>query len=255
MTKVPNTKGAFLIVLSAICFGAWAALVLSGKLTVFDAVVQEFFFSLRNPVLNTIGFWLEYIGHWPLPFAVSILLIAGKKTRFSYGLPLSGCVLTSVGMYELLKHIFKRPRPDESLWLCPEHGFSFPSGHTLNNTVFWVVLASLIGYYFLTKGRSLPIYKRDRSTAVYPKTKAGAVIIRILLIAWPLIIGMSRILVGVHWPSDVVGSLILSVAIISLGRLILFSKGDPAAETGEKLRGQATYAGSNEEWEDMQNEE
>ena len=219
-----NTKEWILLPLFALLFGCWAFLALTGRLEVFDAKVQEFFFGLRNPVLNQIGFWLEYIGHWPLPAAVSVFLIAGKKTRFSYGLPLSGCVLTSVGMYELLKHIFKRPRPDESLWLCPEHGFSFPSGHTLNNTVFWVVLASLIGYYFLTKGKSLPIYKRDGSAELYPKTKAGAILIRVLLIAWPLIIGMSRILVGVHWPSDVAGSLLLSVAIISAGKLILFKK-------------------------------
>ncbi|MBO4819159.1 MAG: phosphatase PAP2 family protein [Firmicutes bacterium] len=255
MTKLPNTKGAILIVFSFLFFGAWTAIIFNGDLVAFDTVVQEFFFSLRNPVLNKIGFWLEYIGHWPLPAAVSVLLIAGKKTRFSYGLPLAGCVLTSVGVYELFKHLFKRPRPDASLWLCPEHGYSFPSGHTLNNTVFWVVLASLIGYYFLTKGRSLPIYKRNRSTTVYPKTKTGAVIIRALLIAWPLIIGMSRILVGVHWPSDVVGSLILSVGIIALGRVILFSKGDPAVELDKYKREQATHVSTDEEWEDMQNEE
>lgn len=209
--------------LFACVFAFWTYLVLSGGLEAFDLAVQGFFFSLRNPVFNAVGCALEYVGHWPLPAAVCVLMLLVKKTRYSYGIPLTGCVLTSVGMYELLKHIFKRPRPDASLWLCPEHGFSFPSGHTLNNTVFWVVLASLVGYYFLTKGKSLPVYKKDRSTEVYPKTKAGSVIIRILLIAWPLIIGMSRILVGVHWPSDVAGSLILSVAIISAGKLILFS--------------------------------
>ena len=165
---------------------------------------------------------MEYIGHWPIPALVCVLMVGMKKTRFAYGVPLTCCVTVSVGMYELLKGIFKRPRPDASIWLCQEHGFSFPSGHTLNNTVFWVVFASLVGYYFLTKGRSLPVYKKDRSTSVYPKTKGRAVLYRVLLIAWPIIIGMSRVLVGVHWPSDVVGSMILSISIISLGKLVFF---------------------------------
>jgi membrane-associated phospholipid phosphatase len=95
-----------------------------------------------------------------------------------------------------------------------------------------VVFASLVGYYFLTKGKSLPLYKKDRSTTVDPKTKGMSVLIRVLLIAWPVIIGLSRILVGVHWPSDVAGSMILSVAIISLGKLVFFynSKGGKKKE-------------------------
>ncbi len=218
--------------LFAALFGLWTVMVLSGGLEAFDLTVQAFFIGLRNPVLNAIGCALEYVGHWPLPAAVCVVMVLSKKTRFSYGIPLSCCVTVSVGMYELLKHIFKRPRPDMSLWLCQEHGFSFPSGHTLNNMVFWIVFASLVGYYFLTKGKSLPLYKKDRSTTVYPKTKGMSVLIRVLLIAWPVIIGLSRILVGVHWPSDVAGSMILSVAIISLGKLVFFynSKGGKKKE-------------------------
>jgi len=222
LKKANNLKELILFPIFVLIFGIWAHLVLSGKLEGFDTAVQSFFFSLRNPVFNAVGVALEYIGHWPVPALVCALMVGMKKTRLSYGIPLTCCVLTSVGMYELLKHIFKRARPDQSLWLCPEHGFSFPSGHTLNNTVFWVVLASLVGYYFLTKGKSLPIYGKKASTEVYPRSKGAAVIIRVLLIAWPLIIGASRILVGVHWPSDVIGSLILSVAIISLGKLVFF---------------------------------
>ena len=231
--KENNLKELILFPLFALIFCLWAHLVLSGKLTGFDTAIQNFFISLRNPVFNAIGVALEYVGHWPIPAAVCVLMLLMKKTRFAYGIPLTCCVTVSVGMYELLKHIFKRPRPDESLWLCQEHGFSFPSGHTLNNTVFWVVLASLVGYYYLTKGKSLKIYRKDRHSVVYPRTKGSAILIRVLLIAWPLTIGMSRILVGVHWPSDVVGSLILSVSIISLGKLVFFYNNEDKRKEGE----------------------
>ena len=225
MNSKEKTQNVVKVFIFAALFGFWAFLVLSGKLAGFDAAVQSFFFGLRCPVLNAIGCALEYVGHWPLPAAVCLLMLFCKRTRFSYGIPMACCVLTSVGMYELLKHIFKRPRPDSLLWLCQEHGFSFPSGHTLNNTVVWLVFASLLGYYFATKGKSLPIYKKDRSTDFYPKKKSIMNLVRILLIAWPLIIGMSRILVGVHWPSDVCGSLILAITLLEIGHLILFSGG------------------------------
>lgn len=219
-----QTKAQRIIIITAFAalFAAWAFLAKTGRLAGFDGAVQNFFFSLRCPVLNAIGVSLEYVGHWPLPAVVGVIMLAMKKTRFSYGIPMAACVVTSVGMYELLKHLIKRPRPSSLLWLCQEHGFSFPSGHTLNNTVFWVVFASLLGYYFLTGGKSLPLYKKDRSTVVYPKKKGVAILLRILIIAWPLIIGMSRILVGVHWPSDVIGSLLLSVVLIETGYSILF---------------------------------
>ena len=225
MDKKQKTAAIVRAVLFIGIFACWAALVLGGRLTEFDSAVQAFFFGLRCPVLNAIGCALEYVGHWPLPAAVCLFMLLNKKTTFSYGIPMSACVLTSVGMYELLKHIFKRPRPDSVLWLCQEHGFSFPSGHTLNNTVFWIVFASLLGYYFANKGKSLPIYKKERNAVVYPKTGTWNTILRVILIAWPLIIGMSRILVGVHWPSDVVGSLILAMAIINVGYLVLFCGG------------------------------
>ena len=225
MNHKQKTNAIVNLVLSVCIFACWTALVLGGRLTGFDIPVQTFFFSLRNPVLNAIGCALEYIGHWPLPAAVCLFLLFNKKTTFSYGIPMAGCVLTSVGMYELLKHIFKRPRPDALLWLCQEHGFSFPSGHTLNNTVFWIAFASLLGYYYKNQGKSLPIYKKEKPAVVYPRKRSNLTALRVLLIAWPLIIAMSRILVGVHWPSDVVGSLILSIAILNAGFLVLFSGG------------------------------
>lgn len=209
----------------AALFAVLAVLIFRGAMASFDAGVQQFFFGLRCPALNAFCCALEYVGHWPLPAAVCIVLLLCKRTRFAYGLPMAGCVSVSVGTYELLKHLFCRPRPDASLWLCQEHGFSFPSGHTLNNMVFWIVFASLLGYYFITRGKSLPIYKKDRSTDFYPKKKGTATVLRLLLILWPVIIGLSRILVGVHWPTDVLGSMLLSMVLINIAYLILFRGG------------------------------
>jgi len=212
-----------LIGLFILLFALWTYLTLSGKLHSFDLSVQVFVFSLQSPPLTVFCVALEYFGHWPIPTVVGLILLVSKKTRFSYGIPLACSIATSIGLYEAFKHIFKRARPNQILWLCNEHGFSYPSGHTLNNFVFWLTLASLLTYYFVTKGKSLPIYKNEHSTSVYPKSQGMMIFLRIVLILWPLVIGISRVYVGVHWPTDVLASMILSVAVLGIERIVFLS--------------------------------
>lgn len=207
-----------------ILFLAWAFLVKTQRLFEFDQTIQSFFFSLRNAYLTPFLASLEYLGHWPVPAVIGIIFLVMKKTRFSYGIPLAISVASSVALYEILKNIFRRQRPDELLWLCKEHGFSFPSGHTLNNTVFFLVLLGLLCYYYKNKGKSLPIYKGKYNTSVYPKKKATIIVLIVVCILWPLTIALSRIYVGVHWPSDVIGSWLLAASILSAAYLVLFTE-------------------------------
>lgn len=224
MKKNKQKKLVLLIAAFAAIFLFWAFLVKSGSLLVFDKSVQSFFFALRREWLNPLAASLEYLGHWPIPAAVCLIFLGCKKTRFSYGIPMSASVMCSVGMYELLKSIFRRERPDASLWLCNEHGFSFPSGHTLNNTVFWIVFLILLLYYYRNKGKGLPIYRGKNATEIYPRKKSVMTLLCAACIIWPLTISLSRVYVGVHWPSDVCGSWILSVVLISTAALILFKE-------------------------------
>jgi len=82
----------------------------------------------------------------------------------------------------MLKHLFERARP-EAFQIVAESGFSFPSGHAMVSLCFYGIVAFLI------------VRKRSLQWRI-----AGAVVATLLIVG----IGVSRIYLGVHYPSDVV---------------------------------------------------
>ncbi|MGI6207475.1 MAG: phosphatase PAP2 family protein [Anaerolineae bacterium] len=91
----------------------------------------------------------------------------------------------------VIKALVDRPRPDVVAALVQEHSFSFPSGHSLVAMAFYGAVA-------LTLAPS--IGRRSARLAVY--ATAGVVII---------LVGVSRVYLGVHYPSDVLGGYSLGV--------------------------------------------
>ena len=104
----------------------------------------------------------------------------------------------SGALNQILKRIVQRPRPTE-FRLIDESGYSFPSGHSM---------AAMSFYGFL-------IYITFNSN-LNSKYKWGITIILSLLI---LLIGISRIYLGVHYASDVIAGFCISVSY-----LIIFTK-------------------------------
>ena len=110
-------------------------------------------------------------------------------------------------MYLIIKNIIRRDRPDKINWLITESNFSFPSGHSMMATVF---------YGFLT-------YLLHRSKL----NKSVKIIILIMVLFLILLIGISRIYLGVHYTSDVIGGflwgstlLILIIVLTKKGKLL-----------------------------------
>ncbi len=207
--------------LSVAIFAVITWLMLTGKLEGFDLGVQKFFFSLRSDWLNKIVGPFSYSGNWPLPTAICILLLIFKKTRFSFGVPMTTTCLCCVAVYQSLKYIFCRPRPDVSLHIVVQDGWSFPSGHSLTSLVAWTMLILLFTYYYKTDGASLPRYgKHAQPAQAYIHDKKKLNWVRGLLIAYIVLMGLSRIYVGVHWPTDVLGSWVLGIAVIEIMKAI-----------------------------------
>ena len=216
-----DKKRIIKIIVSVAAFAVIAWLMMSGRMEGFDLAVQKFFFSFRRDWLTTILVPFSYSGNWPLPTVICAILLAIPKTRTSFGLPMSVTCLTCVGIYQALKYSFKRARPDVSVHLLIQDGYSFPSGHSLTSLVAWTMLILLFAYYFRTSGASLPIYKKHPQPAqAYIRDNKKRRLVSGLLIAYIVLMGLSRIYVGVHWPSDVLGSWVLGLAVIEIMQAI-----------------------------------
>ena len=124
------------------------------------------------------------------------ILIKNKKIGLSIILNL----IVITGLNQILKYILHRPRPTEYR-LIEETGFSFPSGHSMVSMAFYGYLIYLI-------------YK-------YVKNKDLKWISIVLLSILICSIGISRIYLGVHYTSDVLGGFLISLSYLIVYTLIV----------------------------------
>lgn len=118
------------------------------------------------------------------------------------GLYRDGLITAALGVFAgtlavALKHVVFRARPPFWRTIEPSDPYSFPSGHAVLSLVFYGWLA------YLCAGESIP-------------GRGGAFAAAALLIA---AIGISRVYLGLHWPSDVLASWAIGAAILAVGVL------------------------------------
>ena len=165
-----------------------------------DKAVQNFFFSLRGPVQDVIISSITHLSDTVtiIAFCIVLLILPNRKT---YGLPGSLACLGGVAIYKPLKHFVLRARPDASLHLVTQGGYSFPSGHSVTSIVFYGLMLHLLQKHC----------KNEKLKTVL------SWICGILAV----VIGPSRIYVGVHWPTDVLAGWCLGGGILIIAILIL----------------------------------
>lgn len=166
------------------------------KLVGFDAriirVVQE---RIDDPLSRFMKFF-TFLGS---PIMVSVFVVLsvmslyrnGQK-REAVGMLIANAV--GAGFNEGLKYIFRRKRPDIHR-LVPVHGYSFPSGHAMGSVMFYGTIC-----YFICRKVSNAVLK----LCVY--AISGFMV---------MITGLSRIYLGVHYPSDVLAGYAASGAWLS----------------------------------------
>jgi len=158
------------------CINA-ALSIRTGWLTVIFTIIT----NLVNPiVIGIVGF--------------CILLFAKERKIFSFQLFLNIGIVALLNL--VFKHFFVRSRPDEALHLVAEVGYSFPSGHAMFAVAFYGFLI-----YMLWNS------KRKKSM------KVGLTVVGVVLV---LLISFSRIYLGVHYASDVIGALFVSVGYLMI---------------------------------------
>ncbi len=150
---------------------------------------------------------------WP-GFGPQAMIIAGLIILSIYGLGLHweavmalAAAVFSTGLNVLVKYLIQRPRPTPDLVnvFTPLESYSFPSGHVMFYIGFFGFIAFLV--FCLLK----PSVKRSLLLALF----GGLVVL----------VGFSRIYLGEHWASDVMGSYLLgSLTLIAFIQFYLWGK-------------------------------
>ncbi|MFW6359328.1 MAG: phosphatase PAP2 family protein [Chroococcales cyanobacterium] len=158
--------------------------ILEQESFVFDQQILLTLYNIQTPILNQIMLGITFLGEPTFLFFVGAicviwLLLQGKRSQATTVIIAGG----GAGILNIwLKDLFGRSRPE--LWerIIDVQLKSFPSGHAMISMVVY----SLLGYLLAT---------------TFPRWSKLIIIVTTILI---LGIGLSRLYLGVHWPTDVI---------------------------------------------------
>lgn len=196
-------------------FNFWSLLLfIPFVLGLYVALFEEKFYVLEKTVFLAfrklaptcdIAFTLltelgSAVGVITITSIIFIISLFFKKRFFDFGMPIAITAIVSRVINITLKNIIDRPRPDFRILSASEA--SFPSGHAMNNMALYisVLLAALL-------------------IVSAPKWRT---VLKITMIAMPVIIGITRIYFGVHYVSDVFAGWALGALVAIVVNLVYF---------------------------------
>jgi undecaprenyl-diphosphatase len=187
-----------IVALVVVIVVALVAFIDAGLLRPFDEAVIG---SVRAAPLVAPLAWLQtatQLGStwWVLALGVLVGLVEIARGRARVGLAAAATIGLGALANSTVKLVVARPRPDLTTPIVIEPGYSFPSGHSLSAMVAYGVIAVLVA----------------RSGLPRP---ARTVIIGLLAVLIVLI-GLSRVYLGAHYPTDVLGGWLMGFAWVSL---------------------------------------
>lgn len=161
-----------------------------------DMPIIHFIYMLRGKRLTSLMFSISKLGKeylYPLIIIFFLFLLSCRKLKLFgfYGL----LMIFGMTIYFVLLNLVHRGRPN-FLPIYHETYFSFPSGHTLQSSLFYLCVMHSV--YTLTRNKLLILL--------------AAVFLTLIIIG----IGVSRIYLGVHYPTDVLAGLFISLGAFCL---------------------------------------
>lgn len=185
-----------------IFFGWLADEVLDGETRHFDEVTRAAVHQLASPAMTTAMRGISFLGSTlflTLGTAAVIIWFAlrkwGREAKL-FAITMAGASLLNVS----LKLAFKRSRPEPFFDLLPPESYSFPSGHSLTSLCFYGAFAAIV---------TARITRRRVRTLVW-----------ILATTMFLLIGLSRIYLGVHHTTDVIAGFAAALIWILVVRFV-----------------------------------
>jgi undecaprenyl-diphosphatase len=196
-SKPPIAKWITFSVLLAL-FILDIVLVTTGKVGGIDKPLLDGFIAMRNDFLTTVEKAVTFCANTTTIILLCLALLV-LPTRFRFGIPVTLAVAGASIINSLFKLIIGRSRPDEALRLIDIDSQSFPSGHATSSFIFYILLMVLLRRYFFLRGRP-----------------GIAWFFTVILSLLAFSIGISRIYLGVHYPSDVFGGWLLAAILLIL---------------------------------------
>jgi len=190
-----SRRGVVLFVVAMVIFVAVFQNMLAGDLLRLDYYAYNIFVvRMRRAWLTPI---MQSISELALPVVLMVMLLAvqafapGRRPGLFAAINLVGVLVVN----QVFKFLVQRPRP-EGFRLIAESGYSFPSGHSMIARGFYGLLAWMAWTY-------------ERDPVVRRVSVLGFSTVVIL-------VGISRIYLGVHYASDVIAGFCLSLAWLAL---------------------------------------
>ncbi|HEX6369695.1 MAG TPA: phosphatase PAP2 family protein [Longimicrobium sp.] len=187
--------GLMVVLVAAVGFATLAERVMAGDTLHMDETILRAMERMGAPWLDNVALEVTALGArvvvWMVVLIASVFL---WSSRHHYSAALLWVSMLGAGFVNAaLKVSFNRPRPDVFPWRTQHVGLaSFPSGHAMTSIVVYGTLAFLIA--------------RLAPTRLLRRLTWMLAILVILLIGW------SRLYLGVHWPSDVLAGFVMGAA-------------------------------------------
>ncbi|WP_369374626.1 phosphatase PAP2 family protein [Streptomyces sp. cg36] len=185
-----------------------------------DGALHVWSVGHRPPVALAATRALTATGTGPLPYllAVGAGLLAGRDARGRLCAAAGALAVLALGQavrYGVMTAV-ARPRPALADWATPASGHSFPSGHSTTSAL----TAGLLVWAVASRGHTA-------------STRPAAV----LILAWGAAVGLSRIYLGVHWPSDVLGGWLFAALWLTLAAVVAAPRVRTEEGDGERIHG------------------
>jgi undecaprenyl-diphosphatase len=204
---------SLLVVAPAAVFTAVAGVVVAQGTPAWDMTVLRQLARHQQPTARAITAAATLTGSVPVVLvllltALVVLLIARLYRQAAF---VAAATLLSMAASGIMKLVFARARPE--VIAQKPGGWSFPSGHTMSATGFAVALVIVLW----------PTRWRRPALAVATVYAVG--------------IGLTRLYLGVHYPSDVVAGWALALAVVGVTWLAFWDRFEPAPEAPAQDRG------------------
>jgi len=188
------SAGAAIALTGTYLFAKYAGRVRSGSTQAFDDAVLRWMAEYRSPLLDAVMLEVTFLGTGTV--VIAIVAVSGMflwLTKHKYSaLLLFIATAGGIVLNNLLKVGFGRPRPTIVEWGTNAISWSFPSGHAMSATVVYGTVA-----YLAARLQARHLHR------LITLSVAGILI---------LAISVSRIYLGVHFPSDVIAGIIIGLA-------------------------------------------